>query len=74
EKYHHGYNIIINRKSYMQIAILSKQIYRYTWEREDVMLILSVTGIDIFSPMLITVEIVDIRRFSTPFRFLFLSS
>ncbi|MGH9953963.1 MAG: hypothetical protein ACRD5J_20295, partial [Nitrososphaeraceae archaeon] len=51
----------------IQIAILSKQIYRYTWEREDVMLILSVTGIDMFSPMLITVEIVDIRRFSTPF-------
>jgi transposase len=52
----------------MQISIISRQISRYTWESEDVKLILSITEIDVFSAMLITVEIVDIRRFSTPWK------
>jgi transposase len=51
-----------------QISIISRQISRYAWESEDVKLILSITGIDVFSAMLITVEIVDIRRFSTPWK------
>ena len=52
----------------MQISIISRQISRYAWESEDVKLILSITGIDVFSAMLITVEIVNIRRFSTPWK------
>jgi transposase len=52
----------------MQIAIISKEISRYAWESEDVKLLLSIAGIDVFSAMLITVEIVDIRRFSTPWK------
>ena len=52
----------------IQIAIVSREISRYAWESEDVKLILSITGIDVFSAMLITVEIVDIGRFSTPWK------
>lgn len=51
-----------------QIGIVSREIFRYAWESEDVKLILSITGIDVFSAMLITVEIVDIGRFSTPWK------
>jgi transposase len=51
-----------------QISIISRQISRYAWESEDVRLILSIPGIDVFSAMLITVEIVDVRRFSTPWK------
>ncbi len=50
----------------MQISIISRQISRYVWESEDVKLVLSITGIDVFSAMLITIEIVGVRRFSTP--------
>jgi transposase len=51
-----------------QIGIVSREIFRYAWESEDVKLILSITGIDVFSAMLITVEIVDIGRFSTSWK------
>jgi transposase len=51
-----------------QIAIISRQMSRYAWENEVVRLILSIIGIDVFSAMLITVEIVDVRRFSTPWK------
>ena len=52
----------------IQIKIISKEIAKYAWESEDVKLILSITGIDVFSAMLISTEIVDIRRFSTPWK------
>ena len=35
---------------------------------KDVKILLSITGIDIFSAMLISTEIVDINRFSTPWK------
>ena len=35
---------------------------------KDVKILLSITGIDIFSAMLISTEIVDITRFSTPWK------
>jgi transposase len=52
----------------IQIKIISKEIAKYAWESEDVKLILSITGIDVFSAMLISTEIVDRRRFSTPWK------
>jgi len=49
-----------------QIEIVSKEIARYTWQdSQDVKTLLSITGIDIISVMLISTEIVDIKRFST---------
>jgi transposase len=35
-------------------------------DNNDVKILLSITGIDIFSAMLISTEIVDVGRFSTP--------
>ena len=50
-----------------QIEIVSKEIAKYAWkDSQDVKILLSMTGIDIFSAMLISTEIVDITRFSTP--------
>lgn len=40
----------------------------YAWDSEDVKIILSMTGIDVFSAMLIVVEIVDVKRFSSPWK------
>jgi transposase len=52
-----------------QIEIVSKEIVRYAWhDSKDVKILLSITGIDIFSAMLISTEIVDIKRFSTPWK------
>lgn len=52
-----------------QIQIVSKEIARYAWQdNKDVKILLSITGIDIFSAMLISTEIVDIHRFSTPWK------
>ena len=53
-----------------QIQIISKEIARYAWQdSKDVKILLSITGIDIFSAMLIsTTEIVDIKRFVTPWK------
>ena len=52
-----------------QIQIVSKEIARYAWQdNKDVKILLSMTGIDIFSAMLISTEIVDIHRFSTPWK------
>lgn len=41
----------------MERVIVSREISRHAWESEDVKLILSMTGIDVFSAVLITVEI-----------------
>lgn len=51
-----------------QIDIVSREICKYAWDSEDVRIILSMTGIGIFSAMLISAEIVDIRRFPTPWK------
>jgi len=51
-----------------QIDIVSKEICKYAWDSEDVRIILSMTGIGIFSAMVISAEIVDIRRFPTPWK------
>jgi transposase len=51
-----------------QIETVSREIVRYAWDSEDVKIILSMTGIGIFSAMLISVEIVNIQRFSTPWK------
>lgn len=51
-----------------QIEIVSKEIGRYTWDSDDARIVLSMTGIGIFSAMVITSEIVDIRRFPTPWK------
>ena len=52
-----------------QIEIVSKEIAKYAWKAsQDIKILLSMTGIDIFSAMLISTEIVDITRFSTPWK------
>jgi transposase len=51
-----------------QIDTVSREICKYAWDSEDVRIILSMTGIGIFSAMLISAEIVDIRRFLTPWK------
>jgi transposase len=52
-----------------QIEIVSKEIARYAWQdSQDIKILISITGIDIFSAMLISTEIVDITRFSTPWK------
>ena len=44
-----------------QIEIVSKEIARYAWhDSKDVKILLTITGIDIFSAMLISTDIVDI--------------
>lgn len=51
-----------------QIDIVSKEISKYAEDNKDVKILLSITGIDVFSAMLISTEIVDVRRFSTPWK------
>ena len=52
-----------------QIEVVSKEIAKYAWQdSQDIKILLSITGIDIFSAMLISTEIVDIIRFSTPWK------
>ena len=52
-----------------QIDTVSKEISKYaSLDNKDVKILLSITGIDIFSAMLISTEIVDVRRFSTPWK------
>src|SRR6185437_16695222 len=53
-----------------QIATVSKEISKYaaSLDNKDVKIPLSITGIDIFSAMLISTEIVDVRRFYTPWK------
>jgi transposase len=52
-----------------QIDTISKEISKYaSLDNKDVKILLSITGIDIFSAMLISIEIVDVRRFSTPWK------
>ena len=41
---------------------------KYGWDSDDVKILLSITGIDVFSAMLIVVEIVDVKRFYTPWK------
>ncbi|HJR48653.1 MAG TPA: IS110 family transposase [Nitrososphaeraceae archaeon] len=52
-----------------QIDVVSKEISEYACRNSiDVKILLSITGIDVFSAMLISSEIVDVRRFSTPWK------
>jgi len=51
-----------------QVDTVSKEISKYAIDNKDVKILLSITGIDIFSAMLISAEIVDVRRFSTPWK------
>ena len=51
-----------------QIDIVSKEICKYAWDSEDVRIIMSMTGVGIFSAMLISTEVVDVRRFPTPWK------
>jgi transposase len=52
----------------LQIDTISKELAKYGWDSDDVKILLSITGIDVFSAMLIVVEIVDVRRFCTPWK------
>jgi transposase len=49
-----------------QINAVSKEISKYARDNKDIKILLSITGIDVFSAMLISAEIVDVKRFSTP--------
>jgi transposase len=52
-----------------QIDVVSKKISEYACRNDkDVRILLSITGIDVFSAMLISSEIVDVKRFSTPWK------
>ena len=46
-----------------------KEISNYAYRNDkNVRILLSITGIDIFSAMLISSEVVDVKRFSTPWK------
>lgn len=52
-----------------QIDVISKEISNYAYRNDrNVRILLSITGIDVFAAMLISSEIVDVRRFSTPWK------
>lgn len=52
-----------------QIDVVSKEISKYACRNDkDVKILMSITGIDTFAAMLISAEIVDVRRFSTPWK------
>jgi transposase len=52
-----------------QIDMVSKEISKYACRNDrNVRILLSITGIDVFAAMLISSEIVDVRRFSTPWK------
>ena len=51
-----------------QKDIISKELAGYAFKGEDVKILLSMTGIDMSSAMLIAVEIVDVKRFSSPWK------
>ncbi len=53
-----------------QINAVSKEMSKYAGDNKDVKILLSITGIDLFSAMLISTEIVDAKRFSTPWKLL----
>jgi len=50
----------------LQIETISKELAKYRWDSDEVKILLSMTGIDVFSAMLIATEIVDVKRFCTP--------
>jgi transposase len=50
----------------LQIDTVSKELAKYGWDSDDVKILLSMSGIDVFSAMLI--EIVDVKRFCTPWK------
>jgi transposase len=52
----------------LQADIISKELARYAWDSEDVKILLSMTGIDMLSAMVIATEIVDVKRFSSPWK------
>jgi transposase len=52
----------------LQADIIFKELARYAWDSEDVKILLSMTGIDMLSAMLIATEIVDVKRFCTPWK------
>jgi transposase len=52
----------------LQADIISRELARYAWDSEDVKILLSMTGIDMLSAMLIATEIVDVKRFSSPWK------
>jgi transposase len=45
----------------LQIDTISKELAKYGWNSDDVKILLSITGIDVFAAMLIATEIVDVR-------------
>jgi transposase len=52
-----------------QIKVVSKEIAKYAWQdSHDIKILLSITGIEIFSAMLISTISVDITRFSTLYK------
>lgn len=53
----------------LQIDMVSKEISDVACRNDRIVrILLSITGIDVFSAMLISSEIVDMRRFSTPWK------
>lgn len=52
----------------IQMGVVSTHIAKYAWTSGDVRLLLSMNGVDVFSAMVIATEIVDIRRFPTPWK------
>ena len=52
----------------IQADTISKELAKYGWYSDDVKILLSITGIDVFAAMLIATEIVDVRRFCTPWK------
>jgi transposase len=52
-----------------EIGVLDSRIASHAMESEDALLLMTMTGIDYYGAMLIACEIGEIRRFSSPKRF-----
>ncbi len=51
-----------------QLDNVGRAMAKYSFQSEDVKMLMSVTGIDFFSALVISSEIVDIKRFQTPWK------
>jgi len=51
-----------------QLDNIERTMAQYSFQSEDVKMLMSITGIDFFSALVISSEIVDIKRFQTPWK------
>jgi len=51
-----------------QLDNIERKMAEYSFQSEDVRMLMSITGIDFFSALVISSELVDIKRFQTPWK------